>query len=43
MIDLYYWPTPNGHKVPIMLEASRVAAEALVAFDEEDVGSFFLR
>jgi GST-like protein len=20
MIDLYYWPTPNGHKVPIMLE-----------------------
>ena len=20
MIDLYYWPTPNGHKVPILLE-----------------------
>lgn len=20
MIDLYTWPTPNGHKVPIMLE-----------------------
>ena len=20
MIDLYYWPTPNGHKIPIMLE-----------------------
>ncbi|MGH8248904.1 MAG: glutathione S-transferase family protein [Gammaproteobacteria bacterium] len=20
MIHLYYWPTPNGHKVPIMLE-----------------------
>jgi GST-like protein len=20
MLDLYYWPTPNGHKVPIMLE-----------------------
>jgi len=20
MIDLYYWPTPNGHKVSIMLE-----------------------
>jgi hypothetical protein len=29
-------------KVPIVLEASRVATEALVAFDEEDVGSFFL-
>ena len=20
MIDLYYWPTPNGHKVSICLE-----------------------
>jgi len=20
MIELYYWPTPNGHKVSIMLE-----------------------
>ena len=20
MINLYYWPTPNGHKIPIMLE-----------------------
>jgi GSH-dependent disulfide-bond oxidoreductase len=20
VIDLYYWPTPNGHKIPIMLE-----------------------
>jgi len=20
MIELYYWPTPNGHKIPIMLE-----------------------
>src|SRR5690242_18705750 len=20
MIDLYYFPTPNGHKIPIMLE-----------------------
>ncbi|MBP01413.1 MAG: glutathione S-transferase [Rhodospirillaceae bacterium] len=24
MIDLYYWPTPNGHKVPIMLEECRL-------------------
>jgi len=22
MIDLYYWPTPNGHKISIMLEES---------------------
>jgi hypothetical protein len=21
MIDLYYWPTPNGWKISIMLEA----------------------
>ncbi|MCH8173463.1 MAG: glutathione S-transferase N-terminal domain-containing protein, partial [Proteobacteria bacterium] len=20
MIDLYYWPTPNGHKITIFLE-----------------------
>jgi GST-like protein len=20
MIDLYYWPTPNGHKIPLVLE-----------------------
>ena len=20
MIDLYYWPTPNGHKITILLE-----------------------
>ena len=19
-IDLYYWPTPNGHKISVMLE-----------------------
>lgn len=23
MIDLYYWPTPNGHKVTILLEGMR--------------------
>jgi GST-like protein len=22
MIDLYYWPTPNGHKIPMFLEES---------------------
>jgi glutathione S-transferase len=25
MIDLYYWPTPNGHKIPIMLEECGLA------------------
>ena len=20
MIDLYYWPTPNGHKITLFLE-----------------------
>ena len=25
MIDLYYWPTPNGHKISIMLEECRLA------------------
>lgn len=25
MIDLYYWPTPNGHKITIMLEETGVS------------------
>jgi GST-like protein len=25
MIDLYTWTTPNGHKIPIMLEETRLA------------------
>ena len=24
MIDLYYWPTPNGHKITIFLEEAGV-------------------
>jgi GST-like protein len=24
MIDLYYWPTPNGHKIPLLLEEAGV-------------------
>lgn len=24
MIDLYYWPTPNGHKISIFLEESKL-------------------
>src|SRR5258708_4890775 len=27
MIDIYYWPTPNGHKVTIFLEEADVAYE----------------
>ena len=27
MIDLYYWPTPNGHKIPIMLEETGLEYE----------------
>ena len=29
MIDLYYWPTPNGHKVSIMLEECRLDYETI--------------
>ena len=25
MIDLYYWPTPNGHKITMLLEETRYA------------------
>src|SRR5262245_23181794 len=24
MIDLYYWPTPNGHKITMFLEEARL-------------------
>ena len=27
MIELYYWPTPNGHKIPIMLEETGLPYE----------------
>lgn len=27
MIELYYWPTPNGHKIAIMLEECRLEYE----------------
>lgn len=29
MIDLYYWPTPNGHKVTLLLEELAEAGRAL--------------
>ncbi|MFN7220968.1 MAG: hypothetical protein ACK5UX_10050, partial [Burkholderiales bacterium] len=24
MIDLYYWPTPNGHKITLFLEEAKL-------------------
>ena len=27
-IELHYWPTPNGHKITIMLEECGVASKA---------------
>ena len=29
MIDLYYWPTPNGHKISIMLEECGLEYETI--------------
>ena len=29
MIDLHYWPTPNGHKITLMLEELAEAGQAL--------------
>lgn len=29
MIDLYYWPTPNGHKITLMLEETGLAYRLL--------------
>jgi GST-like protein len=28
MIDLYYWPTPNGHKITIFLEEAGLEYKA---------------
>ena len=27
MIELYYWPTPNGHKITMFLEEAGLAYE----------------
>lgn len=35
MIDLYYWPTPNGHKISIMLEECDLEYDAIPV----DIGS----
>jgi GST-like protein len=29
MIDLYYWTTPNGHKITIYLEETGVAYQII--------------
>ena len=29
MIDLYYWPTPNGYKISIMLEECSLEYETI--------------
>src|SRR4029450_3550956 len=29
MIDLYYWPTPNGHKITIFLEEAGLPYEII--------------
>ena len=34
MIDLYYWPTPNGHKITLMLEELARGPRAPWAFIE---------
>jgi GST-like protein len=31
MIDLYYWTTPNGHKITIFLEEARLAYRIIPA------------
>lgn len=28
MIDRYYWPTPNGHKITLFLEQTSLTEEA---------------
>ena len=40
MIDLYYWPTPNGHKITLMLEELVDAGHALeYAVKPVDIGA----
>lgn len=29
MIDLYYWPTPNGHKITLFLEETRLTYQII--------------
>lgn len=40
MIDLYYWPTPNGHKITLMLEELADAGQPLeYAIKPVDIGA----
>lgn len=40
MIDLYYWPTPNGHKITLMLEELADAGQRLeYAIKPVDIGA----
>ncbi|MGJ7903051.1 glutathione binding-like protein [Lysobacter sp. 1R34A] len=40
MIDLYYWPTPNGHKITLFLEEAQQAGAGLdYAIKPVDIGA----
>lgn len=45
MIDLYYWPTPNGHKITIFLEESGLPYKLIPVniFNGEQFSEDFLR
>jgi GST-like protein len=45
MIDLFYWPTPNGHKISIMLEECGLAYKAIPVSiaDGDQFAAEFLR
>ena len=30
MIHLYYWPTPNGHKITLLLEEAQIPYQKLI-------------
>ena len=38
MIDLYYWTTPNGHKITIFIEETGLASRVLLLGDAESPG-----
>ncbi|MGO1000633.1 glutathione binding-like protein [Lysobacter sp. CA196] len=40
MIDLYYWPTPNGHKITLFLEEAQQAGAGLdYSIKQVDIGA----
>jgi hypothetical protein len=35
MIDVYYWPTPNGHKIRMFVEETQIGQTATTVLERQ--------